>query len=74
MKLTVHTERGVFESAVEAASAEQLENIVDLLQQISSGAAEYFKFKTNTGHAIIGKDLLASSVFVISDDEPIPQA
>lgn len=64
MKLTIHTERGSYESRAIDLTAEQAEQVQDLIEKGAAGG-EYFKLDTPTGYVVLGADLLKTAAFVV---------
>lgn len=65
MKITAHTERGVFVSA--DLDDPGPEEFLNALTKAASGDARTVRFNTYTGYILIGADLLKTAVFVVED-------
>ena len=66
MKLTIHTERGSYESRTIDLTAEQAAQVQDLIEKSAAGG-EYFKLDTPSGYVVLGADLLKTAAFVVED-------
>ena len=65
MQLTIHTDRGTFTGKRhENPPEDQMETLKDLLQQCAADGT-HFTMDTESGYAVIGKDLLRTAVFVV---------
>lgn len=66
MRITVHTERGVFVSKVfEKLDEDQRKEVESSLQLLVSGGGKYFSLLTEVGYTVIGEDLLKTAVFFV---------
>lgn len=64
MKLTIHTERGSYESRTIDLTTEQAAQVQDLIEKSAAGG-EYFKLDTPTGYVVLGAELLKTAAFVV---------
>lgn len=64
MRLTIHTERGTFDGMDVELKNEEIEESVELLEMVASGA-KYFKLDTNNGYVVLAGDLLKTAAFVV---------
>jgi hypothetical protein len=64
MKLTIHTERGSYESRPIDLTAEQAAQVQDLIEK-SAANGEYFKLDTPNGYVVLGSELLKTAAFVV---------
>ena len=68
MQITVHTERGFFVSkTIHALSQEESDTIDELLKHAVKGESEYLKLPVDDGFILLGKELLAKTVFVVTE-------
>ena len=65
MFITVHTERGMFESKDLPLSEIEQHSLAELMVACASGKAEYLNLETDSGQVYLGKDLLKTAVFVV---------
>lgn len=64
MQLTIHTERGTFTSKKAEATAAEMAQIKDLIQQCAADG-NHFTLDTEAGYVVLGKELLRTAVFVV---------
>ena len=64
MKLTIHTERGSYESNTVDLTPEQSLEVQKLIET-SASRGEYFKLDTPTGYVVLGAELLKTAAFVV---------
>lgn len=66
MKLTVYTERGIFTSKTMEATADEWNEIKDVIKQCAEQGSS-FVLDTETGYVALGKELLRTAAFVVDE-------
>jgi len=64
MQLTIYTERGTFTSKKAEATAAEMAQIKDLIQQCAADG-NHFTLDTEAGYVVLGKELLRTAAFVV---------
>jgi len=69
MKVTIqiYTERGPFRGKVMEVPDDEAEDLKDAIMLAITGG-NYFKFETDNGYVMLGKELLRSAVFEVKQE------
>ena len=66
MKLTIHTERGVF-VGLPFESQKHQDDVANCVEEAVNGMAISFSMMTENGNVLIGKGLIKTAVFVFGE-------